>query len=107
MTNKPEIKLLPEDQWKPCKKCQSPVPEFANMPEPLRLELEALAKESRISAMARLRETTGCKVEVAKAWAFHERGDYRNPPTTPCPHCGQPLRTPQAKQCRFCGADWH
>ncbi|MBZ5533621.1 MAG: ATP-binding protein [Acidobacteriia bacterium] len=24
-----------------------------------------------------------------------------------CPHCGRPLRTPMAKQCRFCGADWH
>jgi molecular chaperone HtpG len=24
-----------------------------------------------------------------------------------CPHCGRPLRTPTAKQCRFCGKDWH
>lgn len=24
-----------------------------------------------------------------------------------CPHCGKPLRTPRAKQCRFCRADWH
>ena len=24
-----------------------------------------------------------------------------------CPHCGKPLRTPRAKQCRFCHADWH
>jgi len=107
MTNRLEIKLLPEDQWKPCTKCQSPVPEFANMPEHLRLELGALAKESRISAMIRLREVTGCKYEVAKAWAFHERGDYSASPMTPCPHCGKPLRTPLAKQCRSCGADWH
>ena len=25
----------------------------------------------------------------------------------PCPHCGKPLRSNQAKQCFACGADWH
>lgn len=25
----------------------------------------------------------------------------------PCPYCGEPLRTPFAKQCRHCGTDWH
>ncbi|QHS57329.1 hypothetical protein GWR56_17940 [Mucilaginibacter sp. 14171R-50] len=24
-----------------------------------------------------------------------------------CPRCGKLARTPQAKQCRFCGEDWH
>ncbi|WP_162056337.1 hypothetical protein [Pontibacter pamirensis] len=24
-----------------------------------------------------------------------------------CPNCGKLARTPQAKQCRFCGNDWH
>lgn len=27
--------------------------------------------------------------------------------TTPCPFCGEPLRTPRARQCRHCGRDWH
>jgi hypothetical protein len=26
---------------------------------------------------------------------------------TPCPHCGEPLVTPRAKQCRYCRMDWH
>ena len=25
----------------------------------------------------------------------------------PCPHCGVPLRTSKAQQCRQCGMDWH
>jgi hypothetical protein len=28
-------------------------------------------------------------------------------PTVPCPHCGMPLRTPRAKQCRHCRRQWH
>lgn len=26
---------------------------------------------------------------------------------TPCPYCGEPLRSPLAQQCFTCGADWH
>jgi len=28
-------------------------------------------------------------------------------PGPPCPYCGEPLRTGLARQCRFCGTDWH
>jgi len=27
--------------------------------------------------------------------------------SVPCPCCGEPLRTPIARQCRFCKMDWH
>ena len=27
-------------------------------------------------------------------------------PTAGCPHCGEPLRTPTARYCRFCKMDW-
>jgi hypothetical protein len=27
--------------------------------------------------------------------------------TASCPYCGEELRTPKAKQCRFCMMDWH
>jgi hypothetical protein len=35
------------------------------------------------------------------------RKEPPNTPPTPCPWCGKPLRTKTARQCRFCGKDWH
>ena len=32
---------------------------------------------------------------------------YRRCGPRPCPHCGVPLRSENAKQCFQCGADWH
>lgn len=28
-------------------------------------------------------------------------------PGPPCPYCGEPLAAADARQCRFCGTDWH
>ena len=36
--------------------------------------------------------------------AFFGKGKQPGPP---CPYCGEPLRTPRAKQCRKCRRDWH
>ena len=38
---------------------------------------------------------------------FKKISPPEEPATAPCPYCGQPLRTPSAKQCRFCRRDWH
>ncbi|HXV81623.1 MAG TPA: hypothetical protein VEG60_17220 [Candidatus Binatia bacterium] len=38
---------------------------------------------------------------------FKKISPPEEPATAPCPYCGQPLRTSSAKQCRFCGRDWH
>jgi hypothetical protein len=35
------------------------------------------------------------------------RKEPSDTPPTPCPWCGKPLRTKTARQCRFCGKDWH
>lgn len=36
---------------------------------------------------------------------FNEHKDNLN--LNLCPKCGKIARTPKAKQCRFCGFDWH
>jgi hypothetical protein len=57
--------------------------------------------------MEELRRLTGCSLRFAKAWAVHPHGSNHEDPSAPCPFCGQPLRTSEAKQCRHCRRDWH
>src|SRR6185312_16298257 len=97
--------VLPENRWKPCPRCGLPVPELI-LSESLRSELDAIGKESVINVVRRLREE-GCTYELGLEWAHHHLQRCAAPCTTPCPCCGKFLRTPNAKQCRFCGADWH
>jgi hypothetical protein len=33
--------------------------------------------------------------------------EHKNKGNMPCPQCGKPLRSNQARQCFSCGADWH
>ncbi|HEU4886298.1 MAG TPA: hypothetical protein VFV49_00320 [Thermoanaerobaculia bacterium] len=92
-----------------CPRCQRDLPRFPQLTHAHRLELRRIIDTSGpIDAIKRLREMSGCDLKTAKLWVHH-RGlaGQGHAPITPCPHCGEPLRSAEAKQCRFCKRDWH
>jgi hypothetical protein len=92
-----------------CAECALHVPEFEELTETSRLELlKLIDKGERLRAMRRLLELTGCPLDWAKVWVHHSgRAKTEDTSHPPCPFCGEPLRTPRARQCRHCGQDWH
>ena len=77
-------------------------------------ELEAelrrlIGQGHHVAAIKRYRAATGCGLADGAAWLNEYLATFVPPirTGTPCPYCGQPLRTPKAKQCRDCGMDWH
>lgn len=91
-----------------CQHCKTRIPQFADLSEADTQKLLLLISQNcQGKAMLELRSATGCSAYWAKIWVLH--GGQPRPPgeDTPCPHCGKPLRTPLAKQCRFCHRDWH
>ena len=102
-------RLLPKERWSKCIRCGTEIPEFEFSPE-FQLRLSSLIEKHKvIQTMGELRAASGCEVKIAKAWAFHQMypSADSDPEQYACPHCGKRLRTPRAKQCRFCGRDWH
>lgn len=90
-----------------CTECNHYIPVFEDLSgEDEQRILESLEQHS-YKTMMELHRVTGCSLEWAKLWAHH--GGKPAPPreVKSCPHCGEQLRTPLAKQCRFCGSDWH
>ena len=90
-----------------CHECGRYIPVFEDLSEEDEQRVRQRLQQNRFTAMKELRDATGCSLEWAKLWAHHE-----GKPTPPkeiklCPYCGQPLRTPLAKDCRFCLRDWH
>jgi len=88
---------------RPC--CDSINPE-------LETELIALMEEDRtIEAIKRLRAATSAPLGACKSWVDERLSRMGGIPRKwkgkPCPYCGKPLRTDQARQCFECGKDWH
>ncbi|HRH43187.1 MAG TPA: hypothetical protein PKY82_16265 [Pyrinomonadaceae bacterium] len=85
-----------------------------NLSEKDKKKYEEMALEKPIQAIKELKELTGCSLSEGKRWVDNKREEkavehyqkYLNS-LPPCPYCGEKLRTPVAKQCRFCLRDWH
>ena len=90
-------------------KCGLRIPQFADLNDDDRTRIRLLVLAQRpATAMAELQSLTGCSLRWAKLWAQHAgRPAWESGMTAPCPYCGERLRTPVAKQCRYCGMDWH
>ena len=98
-------RLLPKETWSRCYRCGAEIPEFEFF-EPFKSRLRDLTnKHDRIQIVKELRDESGCEFATAKQWVSHKT--FELPEATPCPYCGQPLRTARARQCRFCLRDWH
>ena len=92
-----------------CPKCGTRIPQFVELTGAVEAMLRDLIdRGKKVEATFKLREATGCSLRWAKIWVIH--GGVPNTtgePKVPCPHCGEPLRTAQSKQCRFCKREWH
>ena len=87
-----------------CRKCKTFVPKFEQLSENEENKLRKMSVEYPVQTMLELKEITGCSLGSAKTWVHHKREAEI---AEPCPFCGKTLRTPAAKQCRFCKRDWH
>ena len=96
------------DRGLECPKCKVRIPQFEDLSaEDEQRILMLIRNGDDLNAMYELRAATGCSLGWAKIWAIHEGKPNPLDPVSPCPYCGEPLRTSSAKQCRFCRRDWH
>jgi len=98
-------RLLPSETWSQCYRCGAEIPEFEFFDQFLLRGEELLNRFDRIQILKELRQEIGCQFALTQAWVSHKTFDLPEP--TPCPHCGKPLQTAPARQCRFCRRGWH
>jgi hypothetical protein len=90
-----------------CQKCSTFIPQFSDISaEDERRLLELIRNGRQWMAIQELDAATDCGLGWAKLWVNH-RGKPEVFYETPCPYCGQELRSSEAKQCRHCKRDWH
>ncbi len=91
-----------------CGECGCHVPVFRDLAPPEQRLLEQW--KARPPRYLELAQETGLTPDAAKTWICHlnkpirRRGKWNS---ASCPRCGRWLRTPEARQCFHCGADWH
>jgi predicted amidophosphoribosyltransferase len=91
-----------------CHECGARIPAFEELAEADERRIRQLIRDGRsLMAMEELRAATGCSLPWAKLWVQHGGRPKPAEEPTPCPYCGEPLRTSLAKQCRHCRRDWH
>lgn len=92
---------------KPCECCQNIIPKFEHLSKQNEAYIRQLIRDGKpVTAITELRNITRSSLKEAKLWVDHS-GEFTHRKTIPCPHCGELLRTSEAKQCRFCLHDWH
>lgn len=91
-----------------CGDCGARVPQFRDL-APQEQEIIEVWKKSP-PYYPEIAKVTGLTVGQAKSFRIHLKKPVKPKGTwnsQPCPKCGRWLRTPQARQCFHCGADWH
>ena len=71
-----------------------------------RIIRHTVRQEGPLRAAKKLREITGCSIRDSKQWVI-DCNEEHIASSSGCPYCGCRLRSPEAKQCKWCMRDWH
>jgi hypothetical protein len=89
-----------------CTGCSRELPRVTAATPDHETQLMSLIDASRtVDAIKYARERFGLELSQSKLLVEHMYSGGVRPLGPPCPSCGTPLRTPQAKLCAECGAN--